>query len=152
MTRPGAISPACRVIWTFGKRVKEADHFHLQGVIGHGNVAVFGHHHIYADETRIGGSGFKAQQRLRQHLLLRKAAQNLIQKEVNLHSACRSFIHLATAFALIAQLSAWSRAGVAVPTSSRRPCASNSLRSLLKAAGESPGLGQPSSFASAAAR
>ena len=52
------------------KPVKERDHLHLQRVIVHGDVSVLGHHEINSGNARIGGSYFKAEQRLREYLLL----------------------------------------------------------------------------------
>ena len=83
------------------KAVQEADHAHLQCVIGHGNVAVFRHHEIDADDARVGGGDFETEKRLREDLLGRKSAQNLIEV-AELHGAGGGWIRLVAAFGLAA--------------------------------------------------
>ena len=93
------------------KAMQEADHAHVQGVVVHGSVAVFGHHEIDADDARIGGGGFKAEQRLREDLLLRKAAENLVEI-ADLDAAGGSFVLFWPQCSRCgAVASAWSRAG-----------------------------------------
>ena len=58
--------------------MQKTDDAHLQRVFGHGDVAIFGHHEIDADDARVGGGGFKTEQSLRENLLGGKSAQNLI--------------------------------------------------------------------------
>ncbi len=67
-------------MWTFGYAAwRIRDHLHVQRVIVHRDVAIFGHHEINSDDARIGGSDFEAEERLREDLLFRKAAQHLIE-------------------------------------------------------------------------
>ena len=56
--------------------MQEADHAHVLLVVGHRDGAVFGHHEVDAHDARISGGHLKAEQRLREDLLLRKSAQH----------------------------------------------------------------------------
>ena len=78
-------------------RVKKADDVHVQGVIGHGGVAVLWHDEVDADESRIGHGGFKAEQGLGEDLLLREAAEDLAE-ETDLDAARGSGIGAITMF------------------------------------------------------
>ena len=50
-TRPGASSPACRLMCTFGiDAVQVVEHLHLQRVVAHGEVAVLRHDEVDADQ------------------------------------------------------------------------------------------------------
>ena len=61
--------------------MKIVEHFHLLFEIGHGFAAVFGHDEVDADDALgIGGNGFESEKRLREDLLVRKAAKNLIDE------------------------------------------------------------------------
>ncbi len=81
--------------------VQEADHAHLQSVVGHGDVAIFGHHEIDADDARVGGGDFETEQSLRENLLGGKSAQNLVDV-TELHGAGGGWIGLVAAFGLAA--------------------------------------------------
>ena len=69
-------------------RVQVVEHLHLQVVVAHGDVAVLRHHEVDADDVGIGARDLEAEQRLREDLLRRKAAEHLIE-EVNLDVAGR---------------------------------------------------------------
>ncbi len=68
--------------------VQVVEHLHLQGIVAHGDEAVLGLDEVEADEARFVSllacriharlDGLKAQQRLREDLPRRKAAQNLV--------------------------------------------------------------------------
>ena len=60
--------------------VQEPDKFHLQGVVGHRCVAVFGHDEIDADDAGIDGGGLKSEEGLGENLLAREAAKYLIEE------------------------------------------------------------------------
>ena len=66
-------------------------HPHLQGIVAHGDESILRLHEVDADEARfLAGharlDGLKAQQRLGEDLLRRRAAQNLVDVP-NLHLA-----------------------------------------------------------------
>src|SRR5580704_14688610 len=64
-------------------RVKIVEHFHLLFEIGHGFAAVFGHDEVDADDALgIGGNGFESEKRLREDLLIRKTAKNLVDESL----------------------------------------------------------------------
>ena len=74
--------------------VQIVEHPHLQVVVLHGPIAVLRHHEVDTDHARIRHRRLEAEQRLREHLLRRKAAQDL--KEVtNGYMARRSGVGLA---------------------------------------------------------
>ena len=75
------------------KSVQKADDLHVQRVVGHRGGPIFGHDVVDAHKARIGGNNLEAQQRLRENLLLRKSAQNLIQIP-DRDFACRRFLRL----------------------------------------------------------
>ena len=55
------------------------EHLHLEVVVAHGEIAVFGHNEVDADDVGIGRSDFKAEQGLGEDLLGRVAAEDLIK-------------------------------------------------------------------------
>ena len=81
--------------------MEKFDDAHMQRVIGHGRVAVLGHNVIYADDARVGRSGFKADKCLRKHLFFGEAAKDLIEV-ADFDMAGRSFVLFATVFELSA--------------------------------------------------
>ena len=81
------------------KRVKETYDAHVQCVVRHRRVAVLGHDQIYAHELRISRSRLKAEQCLREDLLLGEAPQNLAEI-ADLDMAGGSRVRLHTAFTL----------------------------------------------------
>ena len=97
--------------------VEVAEHLHLQRVIAHGDEAILGHDEVDADEPVVvridaGLDGFKAEQRLREDLFGRKAAQNLVDV-ADLHAGRR-------------------RAAWAVPQCSRRLRSASTVRTSLR--------------------
>ncbi len=73
------------------KIVEKFDHAHVQGVIGHGSVAVFGHDEIDADVAGIDGGEFKTEKRLRENNFLWKTTKHLTEEaDLHLTSGCRS--------------------------------------------------------------
>jgi hypothetical protein len=73
----GASSPACRLMWTWGKRSAGSRASSSAGVVAHGDEAVLGLDEVDALRSPARGvhgglDGFKAEQRLREDLLRRK--------------------------------------------------------------------------------
>ncbi len=65
--------------------VEVVEHEHLTVIFGHGEIAVFGHHEVDADDMgmariELGLNGLKAEKGLREDLLRREATKNLVEK------------------------------------------------------------------------
>ncbi len=60
--------------------VQVVEHVHLQAVVAHGEIAVFGLDEVDADDIGIGGGQFEAEQRLREDLLGRFLTLDLIEE------------------------------------------------------------------------
>ena len=90
---------------------QEPDHAHVQRVVVHRREAILRHHQVDAHESRISRSRLEAQQRLREHLLLGKAAQHLA-KVADLDAARRSRIRLPAVLSLRAQRFGLVQAGL----------------------------------------
>ncbi len=77
------------------------EHEHLPVVLGHGQVAVFRHDEVDANDTRILRGDLEAEERLGEDLLRRKSAKDLVE-ETNLYRTSGPGAGLATVFNLVA--------------------------------------------------
>src|SRR5207302_4939455 len=82
--------------------MQEAHHAHVLFVISHRDSSIFGHYEVDAHHAHFGGGDFKAEQRLRKHLLFRKASQHLINI-ADLNFAGGSLLRLTAMFTPAAQ-------------------------------------------------
>jgi hypothetical protein len=60
--------------------VEVVEHLHLEVVVAHGDVAVFGHDEVDADDVGVGGGDFEAEEGLGEDLLGWKAAEDLVEE------------------------------------------------------------------------
>jgi hypothetical protein len=77
--------------------VEVIQHEHLAVIFGHGQVAVFGHDEVEAENARIDRGDFEGQEGLGEDLLRREASENLI-KEPYLDGAGFDGVGSATVF------------------------------------------------------
>jgi len=82
--------------------MEEIEHAHVEGIIGHGDVAVFRHDKIQTDKARVGGSGFEAEQSLSEDDFAGKSTQDLAKK-TELNAAGDGFSGLAAMLAIAAE-------------------------------------------------
>ena len=101
-TRPGASSPAWRLMWTCGiDAVEIVEHEHLPVVLGHGHVGVFGLDEVDADDAGILRGDLEGEKGLGEDLLRRKCAKDLVE-EADLYGAGGPGAGLAAVFNFVA--------------------------------------------------
>jgi len=80
--------------------VQGIDHLHVKAIVGHGDVAVFGLDEVDADDARVGGGEFEAEQDLCEDAVGRHGAEHLVEIP-NLNRAGGLGVWLAALFEFI---------------------------------------------------